>query len=127
MAVTTLTTKRDRFRSATDIQSAVHTEQGTANTLLVSTIPAVVGPQRLSHVAVKYSAAPTHAGVTVELDSAAGAAFDVQIDASPANAQDYVFVPAHPIVFAEGDAIRVTAPAGGVAVTAAVSVYMLDA
>lgn len=80
--------------------------------------------QKLLFVAVGYSAAPTQTGVTVELDSGAGAAFDATLSTGAANAQDTVYIPDHEVWIVPGDAIRVSAPAGGGGITSNVSIYL---
>lgn len=99
-----------------------HNEAGSADTQLVVTVP--TGPdRRLVQVLVKYSAAPTQAGVTTVLDSGAGAAYDTTLNTGAANAQNTVYNPGGTIVVGKDDAIVVTCPAGGGGITAAVTVY----
>jgi hypothetical protein len=99
------------------------TEASGANTALSVLTPADV-PYRLCWVLVKYSAAPTQAGVTVELDAGAGAAFDGVLTTGSANAQTTVYLPDPKIVIAENDIIKVTAPAGGAGITSQISIYV---
>ena len=89
-------------------------DQSAANTALTVTTP-TGAVRKLLFVTVKYSAAPTQGGVTVELDSGAGAAWDTPLFTGTANAQNNVYLP--------DDAIKVTAPAGGGVLTSAISVY----
>ena len=72
---------------------------------------------------VKYSAAPTQTGVVVEVDSGAGAAYDTTLATGSANAQNTVYIPTQEMIIAADDAIRVTAPAAGGAVTGQISIY----
>lgn len=99
------------------------TEAGLANTSLTVTVP-IVAPSRLSHVTAKYSAAPTQAGVTITLDSGAGAAYDAVLLTGSANAQTTVLIPTDDLLLSAGDAIVVVTPAGGGVLTAAVAVYI---
>lgn len=103
-----------------------HVETGSANTQLVVTVPGGSG-RRLLQVLTKYSAAPTQAGVTTEIDSGAGAAYDSTLNTGAANAQNTAYVPQEKPMVGNDDAIRVTAPAGGIGITASVSVYTIDA
>jgi translation initiation factor IF-2 len=79
--------------------------------------------RKLMYVTVKYSASPTQTGVTVEIDSGAGAGYDVVLSTGTADAQTTVYVPTGDIRIKEDDAIRVTAPAGGGAVTSSIAIY----
>lgn len=102
-----------------------HHDQGSANTELSLSTP-VLGrnrPQKLLFVTVAYSAAPTQTGVTVTLDSGAGAAFDCTLFTGTANAQFSVYEPTADIIVLHDDIIKVVAPAGGAGITATVSVY----
>jgi len=113
------------YRGADDVLGKKlqrHVETGAANTSLTVTVPADTA-RRLVAVLVKYSAAPTQAGVTTTLDSGAGAAYDTLLNTGAANAQNTVYIPAGDLLFGEDDAIVIVAPAGGAAITAAVSVY----
>ncbi len=98
-------------------------DQSAANSAL-SVATQTGKAMRLLFVAVKYSAAPTQAGVTVDLDSGAGAAWDTNLFTGSANAQDTVYVPDGEIRIADDDAISVTAPAGGTGITSQISVYV---
>lgn len=92
------------------------------NTELVLTTP--VGTNRqFRFVTVKYSAVPVHTGIVVELDSGAGAAYDVALATSGVNLQTFVFRDVGDATLAPDDAIRVTAPAGGVGITASIAIY----
>ncbi len=89
----------------------------------VSTAPETGAPMQVIMVTAKYSAAPTHAGVTVTLNSGAGAGYDAQLDASASNAQTYVYRPSPPVPMYPDDAIDVVAPAGGAGITSSVTIY----
>lgn len=75
--------------------------------------------RRLLQVLVKYSAAPTQAGASIVLDSGAGAEYDTILKTGSANAQHSVFIPENDVYLMEDDAVKVTAPSGGPAATAA--------
>jgi hypothetical protein len=98
-------------------------EASAANTALSTSTPTGV-PFRLLFVLVRYSAAPTQAGVTTELDSGVGAAYDGVLVTGSANAQTTVYLPDPKIVAADDDAIKVTAPAGGATITSQISIYV---
>ena len=98
-----------------------HVEVSSANTALTAVTPVGKAAKKL-HVMVKYSAAPTHAGITVTQNSGAGSAHDTQLDASAANAEDYDFQA--DILLGTDDTIDVLAPAGGVGITSAIAIYV---
>lgn len=83
-------------------------------------------PRRLVMVTAKYSAAPTQAGVTVGIDSGAGADYDSTLYTGSANAQNNVYVPDGEVLIKEDDQITVTAPAGGGVITSAIAIYTED-
>lgn len=128
MAVATSTVGRVLpwlYRGADDVSGKKlerHVETGAANTALTVTVAAGAA-RRLLAVLVKYSAAPTQAGVTTTLDSGAGAAYDTLLNTGAANAQNTAFLPAADFKFGTDDALVIVAPAGGVGITASVSVY----
>lgn len=128
MAITTATVGRLLpwfFRGTDDVSGKKlerHVETSAANTALTVTVPADKA-RRLLLVTVKYSAAPTQAGVTTTLDSGAGAAYDVTLNTGTANAQTTLYQPAQDLLFGDDDAIVIVAPAGGVGITAAVAIY----
>ena len=98
------------------------TEASEANTALTAT----VGPgqsRRLLQVTVAYSATPVQTGVTVEIDSGAGAAYDCTLATGAANARYTVYIPDSEIIIGKDDAVKVTAPAAGGAITSAIAVY----
>lgn len=113
-------------RVAEDRRIHRHSEASAANTALTVSVGGHAG-KRLLQVLVKYSAAPTHAGVTTELDSGAGAAYDTTLNTGAANAQNTVYNPGGTLLIGSDDAIKVTAPAGGAGITSQISVYTEDA
>ena len=96
---------------------------GTANAITAASSPDIDGVQQLVMVTAKYSAAPTQAGVTVTLNSGAGAGYDTLLTTGTANAQNTVYIPAAPVFIAEDDVIDVSAPAGGGVITSSVAIY----
>jgi len=95
---------------------------GTANTAKTVTSPSE-GPLRLLFTTVKYSASPTQAGVTVTLNSGAGAAYDTVLSTGTENAQANVYAPTGEIIISPDDVVDVLAPAGGADITAAIAIY----
>lgn len=106
----------------------IHRFSGTSTANQADTLTSTVCPeraaQRISYVTCTYSAAPTQAGVTVEIDSGAGAGFDATLATGAANAQDTVYIPDSDIWIVPGDAIRVSAPAGGGGITANIVIVL---
>lgn len=108
-----------------------YTQQSAANALLDADIQP--GSNfRVVSAAVAYSAVPTQAGVAVTLKSGAGAAYNTQLRKGSANAQFTTYpdessgeqaTGAGPL-FGADDKLNVNAPAGGVGITAAASVYI---
>ena len=117
----TLASKRSQ---ATGVGPAVdrHSDESAANTAISVSTPTGL-PRKLLFATAKYSAAPTQAGVTTEVDSGAGATYDAVLNTGTANAQTTVYIPGGDVTIASDDAIKVTAPAGGAGITAAVAVY----
>ena len=72
---------------------------------------------------VAYSAAPTQAGISVTLNSGAGAGYDTLIASGAANARYTVYVPDEEILLKEDDVVDVLAPAGGGVITSSISIY----
>lgn len=103
------------------------TEQGTANIILAAVMPALISPSkkpfRIFFVTCKYSAAPTQTGVTIDLDSGVDAAYDTLLATGVANAQNTVYFPDGDLKIADDDGVNVTAPAGGVGITASIAIY----
>lgn len=89
-------------------------------TLVVT--PSARALRKICFVAVKYSATPVQAGVTAELDSGGGAAYDSTFFTGSANAIDTSWVPAGEILIPAGDQLKITAPAGGGVITASITV-----
>ena len=82
-------------------------------------------PFKLLHIDVAYSAAPTQTGVTITLNSAAGAGYDTLLSTGTANARYTVFIPeGGEMIYAAGDAIDVLAPAAGGTITSSISIYV---
>lgn len=102
-------------------------ETGAANTALAATLVSDTNAYRLLGVTCSYSAAPTQAGVTTDLDSGAGAAYDTNLNTGAANARYTNYLPAGDILLGTNDGLVVTAPAGGAGITAAVAIYLEDA
>lgn len=78
--------------------------------------------ERLAYVTVRYSAAPTQAGVTVSLDSGLGSSFDATLHTGSANAQETVYLPDGNVYLLPDDAVLVSAPAGGGGITASIAI-----
>lgn len=76
-------------------------------------------------ISVNYSAAPTEAGITVNLDSGLGAGYDTILYTGAANTR-YNNLPLdyNPYVIMEDDVLTVTAPAGGGALTSTISIIV---
>lgn len=103
-----------------------YSDKSTANQPLVLTIPASAA-RHLSWVLVKYSAAPTQAGVTIAVDSGAGSDYDGTLVTGDANAQVTSYIPSPSLTFCDDDAIVITAPAGGGGITSTIAAVMEDA
>ena len=99
------------------------TNQSGANAILALSTPTDVA-LRILCVTTRYSAGPTQSGVTVDLDSGAGAAWDTLLASGSANARDTVYFPDGKLTIADGDALKVTAPAGGGVITSSISIYV---
>jgi hypothetical protein len=78
---------------------------------------------RLLSVFTAYSAAPTQAGVTVTLNSGAGAGFDVVLNTGTANARYTNYIPGGELIIGPDDQIDVSAPAGGGVITNSTTIY----
>lgn len=102
-------------------------ETGTANTQLVASFASDTNVYRLLATMCAYSAAPTQAGVTTKLDSGAGADYDSTLNTGSANTQYTNYVPTVEVLLGTDDGAVVTAPAGGVGITASVVIYLEDA
>jgi len=102
-------------------------KQRTVGTSAANTAQTVSTPtgavRRLLQVLVAYSNTPTHSGVTVTLNSGAGAAYNTVLSTGSANARYTVYVPNGEVILLEDDTVDVTAPAGGSGITSSVSIY----
>ena len=97
---------------------------GTSAANTAQTVSTVTGNVRsLVAVHVAYSAAPTQTGVTVTLNSGAGAGYDTLLSTGTANARYTTYIPAVPLPLLADDVVDVVAPAAGGTVTSAVSIY----
>lgn len=105
-----------------------HSDQSAADTELVLLTPLSKRnkSQKFLWVSIKYSATPVHLGITIEIASGLGAAFDTLILAGNANDTDVFFEFQQKALLPFIDQIRVTAPAGGVGITATIVVQMLE-
>lgn len=78
--------------------------------------------RRLLYVAVHYSAAPTHTGIIILLDSGVAATLDTPLYDGADNELDKFYVPNGKLMLTDDDVIKVTAPAGGGVITSAISI-----
>lgn len=101
----------------------VTTTYGTSGSNTDGTLStaAITTPSELIAVLVNYSGAATQAGVTTVLNSGLGSGYDATLNTGSADAQLTTYLPSVPIPLQVGDAIDVTALAGG-AVTAAIQI-----
>jgi len=96
---------------------------GTSAANTAQTVSTATGARkRVISVHVAYSAAPTQAGVTVTLNSGAGAGYDTLLTTGTANAQYTSYFPQDLYILTD-DVIDVAAPAGGVGITSSISIY----
>lgn len=98
------------------------TNQSAANTALSLTTP-TGKRRRYLFSTVKYSAAPTQGGVTVEVDNGVAAAYDTILNTGTANARDNAHFPDGKLELGDNDAIKVTAPAAGGAITSSITIW----
>lgn len=121
MAVGTYKAKATRGAGATEQWTGT---SGAASAQTISTDtttdPAVV--RRLLWVAIKYSASPTQAGTTVVFNSGTGSGYDTTLNTGSSNAQNNVYEPTAEIRILPADAIDVTAPSGGGAITSSITI-----
>ena len=120
MASDTKVSKYPIGKGATSLERL--SEASTANTSKSLSTP-TGKPRRLIFATVKYSGAPTQAGVTFDLDSGAGAAYDANLSTGSNNAQTSVYIPSDDLIICDDDVIKVTAPAGGAGVTSQIVIY----
>ena len=108
----------------TVITKKISRHVGTSEANTAQTVSTPTGAaRRLVQVLVKYSGAPTHAGVTVTLNSGAGAGHDTLLASGAANAENTVYIPDGDLFVAADDQIDVVAPAGGGSLTSSVAIY----
>ena len=100
-----------------------YVETGTANAILTVTVAPGV-PFRVLTVTTAYSGSPTQAGVTVTLDSGAGAGYDATLSTGSANTRYTTYQPSEPLVLVGDDAVVVAAPAGGGSLTSSTVVVV---
>jgi len=109
-------------RQGVSIVDERFSEQSAADT--AQTVSTTTGKARhLQMVTVKYSASVTQ-NVTITLNAGAGAAWDTLLQTiALAAATDGLWIPDEEILLLSDDELDVLAPAGGGAVTSAVSIY----
>lgn len=80
-------------------------------------------PREVRMVTVAYSAAPTQAGVTLTLNSGAGAGYDTTLFTGTANTRynAWFFAPGE-LVLGPDDTLDISAPAGGGVITSAITI-----
>lgn len=126
MAAITVTDKPSRSRGG-----IVHYFYGTGTSNQADTLTSTAVPehrsQQLCFITVKYSGSPTYTGtaLTVEVDSGIGSGYDTTLTSGTDNGQSFSYIPTGEVILGSGDAIRVSAPAGG-AVTAAIVICTKD-
>ncbi len=115
------TTSERRALSGHVVDERISNESA-ANT--AQTVSTTTGPiRRLKLVTVKYSGAVTQ-NVTITLNAGAGASWDTLLQTiALVAATDGTWTPDDPIYILQDDVIDVLAPAGGGALTSAVSIY----
>ena len=121
MAVVAAT--RTETKQARHIERWVGTSAANTEITLSTSATAPATLRRLLYVVVKYSAAPTQTGVTVTLNSGAGAAYDTLLTTGTSNAQSTFYIPGSEVLLMSDDVIDVVCPAAGGAITGAVSIY----
>lgn len=95
-----------------------------ANAAQTVSSPANTARRRINLITVAYSAAPTHAGVTVTLNNGAGAGYDCPLLTGAANARYTTFQPTAGLLYInKDDVLNVLAPAGGAGITSAIAIY----
>lgn len=99
------------------------TTYGTSAANTDGTLSAVMTvPSVLLAVFVVYSGSPTQAGVTTVLNSNLGVGYDDTFNTGSANLKTTNYLPSVPVPLQVGDAIDVTALAGGSGQTAAIQI-----
>lgn len=119
MAAATKVTKYPLGKKGSSTEKLTNVSAG--DTALVLSTP-VGKSRRFLFATVKYSAAPTQSGVTVEIDSGTGAAYDALLNTGSANALHTVYLPAKDIELQDDDVIKVSAPAAGGVITSTISI-----
>lgn len=103
------------------------TETGTDNNELAAVTPTINAPSnkpfKVLYATCKYTAVPVQAGVKTEVTSGAGAPYNTELEKATANAQSTVYFPDGELVLADGDALTMTAPAGGAGKIASIAIY----
>jgi len=116
--------------TTTETGLVIFSEEGSANALLTSTIPALAAEARdrrdfrIVQLLVAYTAAVS-LSVLVDFDAGLGAGFDTRLQTAVLVAERYVlWLPdGEGFFLGSDDALVVTAPAGGAGVIARVMVY----
>lgn len=97
--------------------------ESVANTAITVSSP-VGAVFRLIMATVKYSAAVS-LDVVVTLNSGAGSTYDTELQKITLTAAtDVLWIPDEAIMITDDDVIDILAPAGGVGITAAVTIYL---
>lgn len=99
-----------------------YVETSGANTSLTMSVNPGV-PFRVLDTLTSYSATPTQAGVTHNLDSGAGAGYDGTLNTGSANTRYTAYQPTR-LTLAGDDVFTITAPAGGGVITSSISCYV---
>lgn len=101
---------------------------GASNTdaTLTTTAVAKHKVQKLCMVTVAYSGSPTQTGVTTTVDDGLGSGYDTLLNTGTANSKYTAYLPDGDVYLLPGDAIAVTALAGGSGQTAAIKVVVLE-
>ena len=103
--------------------TTVEKESGVSGANAILTVSSPTGKRRrYLHATVRYSAAPTHSGVTFEIDSGLGVAYDALLNTGSANAETDAHFPDGKLELADDDVIKVTAPAGGGVITSTITI-----
>lgn len=78
--------------------------------------------RRVLYVLVAYSAAPSQTGVTITINSGAGAGYDTLLLTGTANARYNFWQPDEPLILMGDDSIDVLAPAAGGVITSSIAI-----
>ena len=121
MAAVTVLKKQYKTKNG---NALVYYGTGSSNTDATLTTDVVVERSyRVSYSSATYSGSPTQAGVTFGIDSGLGSGYDATITTGSANAKYSAYAPSGNVILGVGDALVVTALAGG-AMTAAIVVVL---